>query len=164
MRLGNGRTQGDISASHSPATTLWGRLGRQLSIRMRCLSVCLCDVCTRPGVLCLQMCGEFERSWYFKGHGWKLSSTNERMCNCSFRIHDEGRNWRHFRSKETQRHWGITRTASREEVDQAGVAGFTNYQRTAEELSRGWIRCHAHYIFTQPVSATLSAKYHVAVV
>lgn len=186
MRLGNGKTQGDISASHSPATTLWGRLGRQLSIRMRCLSVYLCNMCTSlecsicRNVLCMCMGSLHVHAWmlelllllllFLRASIKKLSSINvkkSQMCNCSFYIHDKVRTWCHFCLKEAKRNWGIIRTASREEVDHAGVAGFTNYLRTAEEITWGWILCHTHYIFTQhsyTVRPTLSTKYHVAVV
>lgn len=45
MSLGNGKTQGDISASNSPATTLWGRQAaehlNEMSERV-CEGVCVC--------------------------------------------------------------------------------------------------------------------------
>lgn len=165
MRLGNGKTQGDISASHSPATALWGRLGRQLSIWMRCLSVCLCNLCTSLECsICrnLYMCiGEFRCPWpQCWSCCWKTKTNQRKHIKCAPAASvftTESGLVLPFLCKGS--------TGSREEVDQAGVTGFTSYLHAAEgnHLGLNYL-CLTHYIFTQAVRPTLSAKYQVAVV
>lgn len=40
MSLGNGKTQGDISASNSPATAMWGRQAAEY-LNEVCVSLCM---------------------------------------------------------------------------------------------------------------------------
>jgi len=67
------------------------------------------------------------------------------MCNSSISVWTEDLCC-HFCLKEAQRNRGIISTASTEEVDQAGVMGFTSYLCAAEEITWGWIIYATHTI------------------
>lgn len=50
MSLGNGKTQGDISASNSPATAMWGRQAAE-SLNEVCVFVCVWEFQFKSSVI-----------------------------------------------------------------------------------------------------------------